>query len=157
MYKELVAVLGKHITDPEFIEVQQKYFPEFKLGKNKDQFKDKSTKMVLCFAALTAHDSEAPVPEDPNEFKYFTAFFFGKDISEVPFGITPKDSEEQVIAKAGKPTHHHKIVTDSVFESVNNMHYHLENNVKLIVNFDPQTGKPYGDLGINLRLPGMKF
>jgi hypothetical protein len=29
MYKELIAILGKHITDAEFIVVQQKYFPEF--------------------------------------------------------------------------------------------------------------------------------
>jgi hypothetical protein len=103
MFKELAAVLGTHIDSPEFKAIQEKYFPAFKLGKNKDQYKDKATKIVLCFAALTSHDNNEPIPQDPNAFRYFTAFFFGKDESEIPFGVTSKDSEDTVYKKAGKP------------------------------------------------------
>jgi hypothetical protein len=156
MFKELAAVLGTHIDSPEFKAIQEKYFPAFKLGKNKDQYKDKATKIVLCFAALTSHDNSEPIPQDPNAFRYFTAFFFGKDESEIPFGVTSKDSEDTVYKKAGKPTHHNKILEGPIFNLANDMHYHID-NYKMVISFNPATGKNWGSIGINLRLKGMKF
>jgi hypothetical protein len=126
------------------------------LGKNKDQYKDKATKVVLCFGPLSKYDDNAAVPEDPNEYKYFIAFFFGKDESEIPFGVSGKDKEEAVLKKAGKPTHHNKVETGPMFHLVNDMHYHID-HYKMVVSFDPATGKNYGQVGINLRLKGMKF
>jgi NDP-sugar pyrophosphorylase family protein len=155
MYRELTAILGKHIDSPEFKSVIEKLFTDFKKFDKNKEYKDKKSKVVLRIDSLTSYDDTKPTSQDPKEYQYFTAFFFGKDQSEIPFGITSKDDEATVIKKAGKPTHHNKNIEGGSFTHVNDMHYHIE-NYKMIITFDPASGKQWG-IGINLRLKGMKF
>ncbi len=156
MLKILTPLLGKHIDSPEFKAMMSSHFPDFiKFDKNKE-YKDKTSKLTLRIDALTGFDDTAVISEDKNDYKYFIAFFFGKDESEIPFGISAKDDEATVLNKAGKPTFHNKVTTGGIFLQVNDMHYHLE-NYKMIISFDPSTGKNYGQIGLHLRLKGMKF
>jgi hypothetical protein len=155
MYKELTSVSGKHIDSLEFKSVVVKLFPDFKKFDKNKEYKDKKSKVVLRIDSLSAYDDTASISQDPKDYQYFTAFFFGKDESEIPFGITSKDDEATIIKKAGKPTHHNKNLEGGPFTHVNDMHYHID-NYKMIISFDPSTGKQWG-IGINLRLKGMKF
>jgi hypothetical protein len=156
MFQQLVAAFGKHIDSPEFQAIKSEYFPDFKLGKNKDQYKDKTTKVVLIFNALSTYDDSAPIPTDPNDFRYFTGFFFGKDESEIPFGITAKDDEAATLKKAGQPTYHNKVLEGTIFEKINDLHY-LLGDYKMVVSINPDTGKNWGQVGVLLKLKGMKF
>jgi hypothetical protein len=156
MYKELTSILGKHIDSPEFKSVIEKLFPDFKKFDKNKEYKDKKSKVVLRIDSLTTYDDAAPISEDPKDYQYFTAFFFGKDESEIPFGVSVKDDEATVIKKAGKPTHHNKKMDGGIFGNVNDLHYHIGKH-KMLVSFDPTTGKNYGNIGINLVLKGMKF
>jgi hypothetical protein len=155
MYQDLIAVLGKHIDSKEFQAMLQKHFPDFKKFDKNKEYKDKKTKVVLRIDCLTAHDDSAKISEDPKDYQYFIAFFFGKDESEMPFGITSKDDEATIIQKAGMPTHHNKKMDGGIFGNVNDLHYHID-NYKMLISLDPETGKQY-NIGINLRLKGMKF
>lgn len=101
------------------------------------------------------YDDAAAISENKKDYEYFTAFFFGKDQTEIPFGITSKDNEVTVIEKAGKPTFHNKKTDSGFFNNINDLHYHID-NYKMIVSFDPATGKQYS-IAINLLLKGMKF
>jgi hypothetical protein len=155
MYKDLIAILGKHIDSVEFKAVVEKQFPDYKKFDKNKEYKDKKTKVVLRIDSLHTYDDTAKISDDPKKFQYFTAFFFGKDQSKIPFGITSKDDEATVIKKAGKPTHHNKNLEGGSFTHVNDLHYHID-NYKVIISFDPASGKQFG-IGINLRLKGMKF
>jgi hypothetical protein len=156
MYKDLTSIFGKHIDSQEFQAMTKKYFPKFKLGKNKDRCQDKETKIELIFNNLDKY-LDVPVPTDPQAFKYFTGFFFGKDESEIPFGLSSKDDETTTIKKAGKPTKHNKKLEGSIFEKVNNLHYHIDKNFQLLVNIDPETGKNCGNILVQMQLKGMPF
>jgi hypothetical protein len=156
MFQQLIAVFGKHVDSPEFRAMQAEFFPDFKLGKNKDQYRDKTTKVVLVFNCLSKYDDSAPIPTDPSEYRYFTGFFFGKDESEIPFGITAKDNEATTIKKAGQPTFHNKVLKGSIFENINDLHYHF-GDYKMVVGINPDTGKNWGQVGIFLKLKGMRF
>ncbi len=156
MLKDLIAILGKHIDSPECRATIAKHFPSFtKFDKNKE-YKDKKTKVTLRLDSLTTYDDTAPISEDKKDYQYFIAFFFGKEESEIPFGLSAKDDEASVIKKAGKPTFHNKKTDGETFGNVNDMHYHID-NYKMVVSFDPAIGKNYGQIGINLLLKGMKF
>jgi hypothetical protein len=155
MLKELVGVLGKHIESKEFQAVVNNYFPDFKKFDKNKEYKDKKSKIVLRIDSLSAYDDTAKISEGPKDYQYFIAFFFGKDETEIPFGLTSNDDEATVIKKAGNPTHHNKKMDGGIFGNVNNLHYHID-NYKMVVSFDPTTGKQY-NIGINLRLKGMKF
>jgi hypothetical protein len=109
MFDILTSLLGVHIDTPEFQSMLREYFSDFqKFDKNKE-YKDKKSKIILRIDSLSAYDDDAPISENPFDYQYFTAFFFGKDISEVPFGIMPLDTEPTIIEKAGKPTFHNKV------------------------------------------------
>jgi NDP-sugar pyrophosphorylase family protein len=155
MFKDLTAVLGKHLDSSEFKAVLAKHFPDFKKFDKNKEYKDKKSKVVLRIDSLNTYDDSAKVSEDPKDYQYFIAFFCGKDESEIPFGITSKDDEATVIKKAGKPTHHNKNLEGGSFTHVNDLHYHID-NYKMVVAFDPASGKQWG-IGIQLRLKGMKF
>ncbi len=156
MISVLTPLLGKHIDSPEFKAMLAKHFPDFKMFNNNKEYKNQKSKITLRIDALTSYDDTALISKDENEYKYFIAFFFGKDDAEIPFGISVKDKEAAVLTKAGKPTHHNKVTEGAIFMQVNDMHYHID-NYKMVVSFDPVTGKNYGQIGINLLLKGMKF
>jgi hypothetical protein len=155
MFKDLISVLGSHIESSEFKSVILTHFPDFKKFDKNKEYKDKKTKVVLRIDSLTSYDDAAKISEDPKDYQYFIAFFFGKDESEIPFGITSKDDEFTLIKKAGKPTHHNKKMDGGIFGNINDLHYHID-NYKMLISLDPETGKQY-NIGINLRLKGMKF
>jgi hypothetical protein len=155
MFKDLVAVLGKNIETPEFKKVMAKYFPDFKKFNKDRNYRDKKSKVDLRIDSLNSYDDNWVPTNDLKEYEYFTAFFFGKDESEIPFGLSIKDDEATVIKKAGKPTHHNKNLEGGSFTHVNDLHYHID-NYKMVVAFDPATGKQWG-INIQLRLKGMKF
>lgn len=156
MLKILTPLLGKHKDSSEFKAMLAEHFPDFVKFNTDKQYKDKKSKVVLNLDSLTMYDDTAKISEDPNDYLYFTSFFFGKDESEIPFGISAKDDEATVLQKAGKPTHHNKVLEGPMMMLVNDMHYHMD-NYKMCVAFDPATGKNYGQIGINLRLKGQKF
>jgi hypothetical protein len=157
MYKELTALFGKHVDSPEFVAITKKYFPEFKLGKNKDQYKDKATKVVLCFSAMDKFVKDAPISKDSQHYRHFTGFFFGKDESEIPFGLTAKDDEATAIKKAGKPTHHNKKLDGGIIDNVNDLHYHINKDFKIVVSINPDTGKNWGQVLCQMLMEGMPF
>ncbi len=156
MIQDLIAVFCKHIDSPEFKEMLAKNFPDFKKFDSNGEYKDQKSKITLRIDSLTMHDDAASIPSDKNEFKYFIAFFFGKDSSEIPFGISTKDNEVTVLKKAPKYSFHNKVTEGGFFLQVNDLHYHFE-NYKMIVSFDPSTGKNYGHIGFHFLLKGMKF
>jgi hypothetical protein len=156
MIQKLTPLFGKHVDSMEFKAMMAELFPDFKKFDKNKEYKDKASKITLRVDALTSYDDDAPVSNDPNDYKYFTAFFLKKDNPEMPFGISVKDDEAAVLKKAGKPTHHNKVTTGGSFLLVNDMHYHID-NYKMVVSFDPSTGKNYGEICFNLRLKGMKF
>jgi hypothetical protein len=156
MIQDLLAVLGKHSDSPEFKAMLAKHFPDFKKFDTNNEYKDKKSKITLRIDLLTMYDDAAPITEDKNEFKYFIAFFFGKDNAEIPLGISTKDDEAIVLKKAPKYTFHNKVTEGGFFMQVNDLHYHFE-NYKMIVSFDPTTGKNYGHIGFHFLLKGMKF
>jgi hypothetical protein len=155
MYQDLISVLGKHIDSSEFNSLVSIHFPDFKKFDKNKEYKDKKSKVCLRIDSLSSFDDTVIVSNDPNEYHYFIAFFFGKDESEIPFGIKHKDNEATVIEKAGKPTHHNKNLEGGSFTHVNDLHYHF-GNFKLIVSFDPVSLKQYS-ISIHLRLKGMRF
>jgi hypothetical protein len=157
MFQELTALFGKHVDSPEFVAMTKKLFPEFKLGKNKDQYKDKATKVVLNFGNLDKFVKDAPISTDPQSYRYFTGFFFGKDESEIPFGLTAKDDEATAIKKAGNPTHHNKKLEGTIFEKINDLHYHINDHYKIVVAINPDTGKNWGQILVMLKMKGMPF
>jgi hypothetical protein len=155
MIQDLIAVLGKHIDSIEFKAVMAKHFPDFIKFSSDRNYRDKKSKVDLRIDSLNSYDDSWVPVNDPKEYEYFTAFFFGKDESEIPYGITSKDDETTVIKKAGNPTFHNKKLDGGIFNNVNDLHYHID-NYKMIVAFDPASDKQYG-IGINVRLKGMKF
>jgi hypothetical protein len=156
MLKILSPLLGKHIDSTEFKAMLAAHFPDFtKFDKNKE-YKDKTSKITLRVDSLSAYDDSAAVPTDKKEYQYFIAFFFGKDETEIPYGISAKDYEATVIKKAGKPTHHNKVTDGGAFMQANDLHYHIE-NYKMLISFDIEGKKQQQAIGINLRLKGMRF
>jgi hypothetical protein len=90
MIKDLIAVLGKHIDSTEFKAMLIKYFPNFtKIDKNKE-YKYKKTKVTLRIDSLKTYDDIAPISGVKKDYEYFIAFFFGKDESEILYGISAK-------------------------------------------------------------------
>jgi hypothetical protein len=156
MFNDLISVLGMHINSKEFKAVMKKYFPAFDRFNDNNEYQDIKTKVTLRIDSLSTYDHSAAIPDDPEEYKYFIAFFFGEDESEIPFGLSATDDELTVLKKAGSPTFHNKVLEGLLFHRVNDMHYHFE-NYKMVVSFDPSSGKNFGHIGINLRLKGMKF
>jgi hypothetical protein len=155
MLKDLITVLGKHIDTQEFKAVMAKHFPDFKKFNADRNYRDKKNKVDLRIDSLNSHDDMWVPVDDPKEYEFFTAFFFGKDQSEIPFGITSKDDEGTIVKKAGKPTFHNKVTDKGSIMNCNDYHYHI-NNYKVTIAFDVETGKQFG-IGIQLRLKGMKF
>jgi hypothetical protein len=156
MLKVLAPLLGKHKDSPEFKAMLSEHFPDFVKFNSDKQYKDKKTKIVLILDSLSMYDDDAPISEDPNDYLYFTSFFFGKDESEIPFGVSAKDDEATVIKKAGKPTHHNKVLEGPMMMLANDLHYHID-KYKMTVAFDPATGENYGQIGFMIRLKGQKF
>jgi predicted HTH transcriptional regulator len=156
MLKILSPLLGKHIDSAEFRAMLAAHFPDFrKFDKNKE-YKDRTSKITLRIDSLSAYDDSATIPADKKEFQYFTAFFFGKDETDIPFGVSAKDDEAAVIKKAGKPTHHNKVTDGGAFMLANDLHYHIQ-NYKMLISFDSDGKKMQQAIGINLRLKGMRF
>lgn len=156
MIQQLTSLLGKNINSDEFKTEIVKIFPDYKgFDKNKE-YKDKASKITLRIDCLTMNDDSVEIPADENEYKYFIAFFFGKDETEIPFGLSVKDNEETVLKKAGKPTHQNKVTTGGFFNMVNQLHYYFD-TYKIIVSFDPETGKSNQNIQIHQLLKGMKF
>ena len=156
MLKILGPLLGKHIDSPEFTAMLSKNFPVFKKFDKNKEYKDKQSGITLRIDSLTTYDDNAAVSTDKKEYQYFIAFFFGKDESEIPFGVNAKDNEAEVVKKAGKPTHHNKVIDGGAFMQVNDLHYHIE-NYKMLISFDLEGKKQQQAIGINLRLKGMRF
>ncbi len=140
MIQQLTPLLGKHIDSKEFKTQIVKIFPAYNRFDENKEYKDKASKITLRIDCLTMYDDTAEIPTDENEYNYFFAFFFGKDETEIPYGLSVKDNEETVLKKAGKPTHHNKVTTGGFFNMVNQMHYHFD-GYKMIVSFDAETGK----------------
>ena len=156
MLKILSPLLGKHIDSPQFKAMLAEYFSDFKKFDKNKEYKDKQSGITLRIDSLTTYDDSAPIATDKKEYQYFIAFFFGSEESEIPFGVSAKDSEAEVIKKAGKPTHHHKVTDGGAFMLANDLHYHIE-NYKMLISFDLEGKKQQQAIGINLRLKGMRF
>jgi hypothetical protein len=152
----LTSLFGIHVDSPEFQSMLREYFPDFqKFDKNRE-YKDKKSKIVLRIDSLTAYDDDAPIPEDPREYRYFIAFFIGTDESDIPYGLTSHDDEQTIISKAGEPTHNHKIIGWGILGEMNDLHYHID-NYKLLISLDMSGEKQLQPIGVNLRLKGMKY
>jgi hypothetical protein len=156
MFKDLLKALGNHEKSTKFVELITNHFPDYLRQDNENQYLDKKTGVILVLGSLTQYDDTAEILKDAEDYKYLTAFFFGGDESEIPFGVKSSDSYEDVIKKAGPPTYHNINKTGTMIEKVNDLHYCL-GKYKMVVSFDPDTDKNYGSIGINLILKGMKF
>jgi len=138
--KELTIYFGKYLANAEFEKFRTKHFPNATKYNSQLQFiRCKDSKLELGFTnerMIRESDAEKLLrggkPIFTNFFIYETS---EKLFDSLPFGVTFKDSLEEIEQKAGKPKDR-KNIKNPFFGNVTSLHYHTTDNVKIIFTFD---------------------
>jgi len=137
--EELTAYFGNYLSNPEFETFRTETFKNATKYNSQLQFiRCKDSKLELGFTnerMIREGDSEKQLRGGKPVFTNFFIYEMSEKLFEsLPFGVTFKDSLEEIEQKAGKPKNR-KNIKNPFFGNVTSLFYHID-KVKTIFTFD---------------------